>query len=52
MWVLKVTDPQYEMARRTRACWNDAKKGCVVTKCGKRKCLILPTEEQLKLLDQ
>ena len=52
MFVLKETDPQYQYARRTRACWHDDTKGCVVTKCGKRKCLIVPTEEQLKLLDK
>ena len=52
MYVLKQTDPQYQFARARRACWQDATKGCVVTKCGKRKCLIIPTEEQLKLLDK
>ena len=52
MYILKENDPQFAMAKRTRACWHDKEKGCVVTKCGLKKCLIIPTEEQLKLLDK
>ena len=52
MYILKENDSQMQLARRTRACWHDAAKGCVVTKCGKKKWLIIPTAEQLKLLDK
>ena len=38
------------MAKRTQACWMDREKGLVATKCGLCKKLIVPTDEQFKIM--